>query len=42
LPEAPPDKPPIFLERILIKRQAPEKPDEIRVWLRAIGFVLIE
>lgn len=42
LPEAPPDKAPLFLDRLVIKKQSPDKPDEVRVALRAIGFVLRE
>ena len=40
LPEGPSDKPPLFVERLIIKKQSPDKPDEVRVWLRAVGFVL--
>ena len=40
LPEAPPEKAPLFLDRLVIKKQSPEKPDEVRVALRAVGFVL--
>jgi len=39
LPESPADKPPLFIDRLIIKKQSPEKPDEVRVSLRAIGFV---
>ena len=39
---APPDKPALFIDRLIIKKQAPEKPDEVRVWMRLIGFVLRE
>ncbi len=42
LPEASPDKPPLFVDRLVIKKQAPDKPDEVRVWLRIVGFVLRE
>lgn len=42
LPELPTPKLPLFIDRLVIKKQAPEKPDEVRVWLRAIGFVLQE
>jgi len=42
LPEAPPDKAPLFLDRLVIKKQSPEKPDELRVALSAVGFVLRE
>ncbi|PWU18424.1 MAG: hypothetical protein C5B50_09105 [Verrucomicrobia bacterium] len=39
LPEAPPDKLPLFIERLVIRKQSPDKPDEVRVWLRLVGFV---
>src|SRR5262249_19414467 len=42
LPESAPDKPPLFLDRLVIKKQSPEKPDEVRVALRAIGFIVRE
>ena len=42
LPEAPPDKPALFVDRLIVLKQSPEKPDEVRVWLRVIGFVLRE
>jgi hypothetical protein len=42
LPEAPADKPPLFVDRLVIKKQSPDKPDEVRVWLRVVGFVLRE
>ena len=42
LPEAPSSKVPLFLDRLIIKKQTPDKPDEVRVWLRATGFVLRE
>jgi hypothetical protein len=38
--EAPPDKPALFVDRFIIKKQSPEKPDEVRVWMRLVGFVL--
>ena len=40
LPEAPLEKAPLFLDRLVIKKQSPDKPDELRVALRAVGFVL--
>jgi len=40
LPEASGQKAPLFIERLVIRKQTPEKPDEVRVWLRALGFVL--
>jgi hypothetical protein len=42
LVEAPPDKPALFIDRLIIKKQSPDKPDEVRVWMRLIGFVLRE
>ena len=42
LPEAPPDKPVLFVDRIVMRKQSPDKPDEVRVSLRAVGFVLRE
>jgi hypothetical protein len=39
LPEAPPDKLPLFIERLVLRKQSPDKPDEVRVWLRLTGFV---
>ena len=39
LPAAPPDKPVLFVDRLIVQKQSPEKPDEVRVWLRAAGFV---
>jgi hypothetical protein len=42
LPEAPTDKPVLFVDRLLMKKQSPDKPDEVRVSLRVSGFVLRE
>jgi hypothetical protein len=42
LPTAPADKTPLFVDRLIIKKQSPEKADEVRVWLQAVGFVLRE
>ena len=42
LAEAPPDKPALFIDRLVIKKQSPEKPDEVRVWMRLVGFVMRE
>jgi hypothetical protein len=42
LSEAPPDKPVLFVDRLVVRRQSPDKPDEVRVALRAVGFVLRE
>jgi hypothetical protein len=40
LPEAVPDKAPLFIDRLIIRKQSPDKPDEVRVSLRALAFVL--
>jgi hypothetical protein len=40
--QVPADKPAVFIDRLIIKKQSPDKPDEVRVFLRAIGFVLRE
>lgn len=40
LPPSTPDKPPLFVDRFIVKKQDPEKPDEVRAWLRVVGFVL--
>ncbi len=42
LPDAPNDKLPLFIDRLVIKKQSPERPDEVRVFLRAVGFVFRE
>ena len=42
LPEAPADKPALFVDRLIVQKQSPDKPDEVHVWLRAVGFVLRE
>jgi hypothetical protein len=42
LSETPADKPPLFIDRLVIKKQSAEKLDEVRVWVRAVGFVWIE
>jgi hypothetical protein len=36
------DKAPMFIDRLIIKKQSPEKLDEVRVSLQAVGFVLRE
>jgi hypothetical protein len=40
--EAPADKPALFIDRVVAQKQSPDKPDEVHVWLRAVGFVLRE
>jgi hypothetical protein len=42
LPEASADKAPLFIDRLMMKKQTPSVPDEVRVWLQAIGFVFRE
>lgn len=42
LPEAPTNKPALFIDRLVLRKQSPEKPDEVRVSLRAAGFVFRE
>jgi hypothetical protein len=42
LPETSPEKSVVFIDRLLVKRQTPEESDEVRVWLRAAGFVMRE
>lgn len=42
LPEAPTNKPALFIDRVLLRKEAPEKPDEVRLFLRAVGFVFRE
>ena len=39
LPEAPTNKPALFIDRLMLRKQVPEKPDEVRLSLRAVGFV---
>lgn len=39
LPEAPAGKMPLFVERLILRKQTPERLDEVRVWLRVVGFV---
>jgi hypothetical protein len=41
-PELTVEKPPLFVDRLVIKRQSPDKPDEVRVLLRVVGFVMRE
>jgi hypothetical protein len=42
LPAAKADKPPLFVDRLIVQKQSADKPDEVHVWLRAVGFVLRE
>ena len=40
LPPATNPKSPLFIDRLIIRKETPEKLDEVRIWLRATGFVL--
>lgn len=42
LPAVPADKPPLFVDRLIIQKQSPNKPDDVHVWLRVVGYVLRE
>lgn len=42
LPESTPDKMPLFLDRLMLKKQSAERPEEVRAWIRVVGFVLRE
>ena len=42
LPPASTDKAPLLIDRLIIKKQSPEKLDEVRVWLLVVGFVYRE
>jgi hypothetical protein len=39
LPQVSTGKLPLFVDRLVIKKQSPDQPDEVRVWLRVIGFI---
>jgi hypothetical protein len=39
LPAASGNKPALFIDRIILRKQAPEKLDEVRLSLRAVGFI---
>lgn len=40
LPDALADKPVLFIDRLIVAKQSPDKPDEVRVSLRTVGYVL--
>ena len=42
LPEVPTNKPALFIERLTLRKQSPEKPEEVRASLRVVGFVFRE
>jgi len=39
LPDVPTNKPALFIDRLVLRKQTPEKQDEVRLTLRASGFV---
>ena len=39
LPAVSAEKLPVFIDRLIFKKQTPEKVDEVRVWVRAVGYV---
>ncbi|HWQ91765.1 MAG TPA: hypothetical protein VN673_08840 [Clostridia bacterium] len=39
LPDSGPSKVPLLLDRLIIRKEKPEKLDEVRVWLQVVGFV---
>jgi hypothetical protein len=38
--DPPIEKPPLFIDRLILRKQSPEKPDEVRVLLRVVAFVM--
>lgn len=42
LPEALPQKPALLLDRIMLRKQSPDKPDDVHASLRVVGFVFRE
>jgi hypothetical protein len=42
LGQPPPDKGPVLIDRLVLRKQSPERPDEVRLYLRATAFVLRE
>ncbi len=40
LAQAASEKPPLFIDRLVIRKQSADKPDDVRVFLRVIGFVM--
>jgi hypothetical protein len=42
LPDAPTNKPALFVDRLVLRKQSPDKRDEVRLSLRAVGFVFRE
>ena len=41
LPAAPTNKPALFIDKIVLRKQSPEKADEVRLVLRAVGYVFL-
>lgn len=39
LPEVPTNKPALYIDRIQLRKQTPEKPDEVRLAVRVVGYV---
>lgn len=42
LPAAPTNKPALFIDRLVLRKQSPEKTDEVHLSLRAVGFVFLK
>jgi len=42
LPDALPKKPALFIDRLTLRKQSPEKPDEVHASIRVVGFVFRE
>lgn len=42
LPEVPTNKPALFIDRLVLRKQSPDQPDQVRLSLRVVGFVLRE
>ena len=42
LTNAPNNKPVLFIDRLVMQKQTPDKLDDVHVWLRAVGYVLRE
>jgi hypothetical protein len=42
LPEALPDKPALFIDRLILRKKSPNKPDEVSASVRVVGFVARE
>jgi hypothetical protein len=42
LPEALPDKPALFVDRLTVRKKTPNKPDEVSASIRVVGFMMRE